>query len=355
MQNPVGWPTERMAFWDDEQWWTALIDGAIADPDPANANKRITLIHRELSLALTRIIGAGAGPTYHAWAVWASLRAGRTIREEDARWTLVAAPVGAFAAIAAPTALAAAGAGPVTRSAGALGLGLLGAFAGWRQAARLMSRTSGAILAGNKTVIDDLGRQSARFVCAFAREQDRNPATLEAFLAPLSTEPSATGGQSLLRDAYRQYFNAAVDSDPDRQAEALLLGAISAVLHEHWRLQAYIADSIPRFLRRTVTARALSFQIGTEVHSVGRDVQGPAGRSAFPETLSSIESPELQAFLDQWDRTPDTPVGSAASDWSQIGDRINYIVDLFRSRQNDPGLLGPPFTAAEQARILAMG
>ena len=217
-----------------------------------------------------------------------------------------------------------------------------------------MSRASAAILAGNKTVIDDLGRQSARFVCAFAREQDRNPERLEAFLAPLSTAPSSHGGQSLLRDAYHQYFNAAVDDDADRQAEALLLGSMSALLHEHWRLQPYIVESIPPWLRGTVTARALTFQVGDEIHSVGRDVTTPAGQPPFPETLATIESPELQAFLDQWDRTPDTPVGSAASDWSDINDRINYIVDLFRTRQNDPNLFRPPFTAAEQARILAL-
>lgn len=356
MAGAVDWPAERMAFWSDEKWWNALIDGAIGDPDPANANARITLIHRELSLALTRIIGADAGPAYHAWAVWASKRAGRSIRKEDARWTLVAAPIAGLAATALPTTLLAGRKRPAARVAGALGMGILGAVAGRWTAARLMARTSEAILGGNKTVIDDLGRQSARFVCAFADEKDRTPEGLEAFLAQLSTEPSSQGGQSMLRDAYRQYFNAALDTDPDRRAEAMLLGSMSALLHEHWRLQPFIVDSIPPFLSRPVTARALTFQVGEDVHNVGRDVQPPAGRPHFfPETLVTIESPELQRFLADWDRTPHTPVGSAASDWNDIGDRINYIVDLFRTRQDDPNLLRPPFTAAEQARILALG
>lgn len=350
MNDPVGWPSERMSHWGDQQWWTALIDGAIADPVPRNANARITLVHRELSLALTRIIGPDAGPTYHAWAVWASLRAGRTIRQEDARWTLAAAPAAGFAAGAA-AGLAA----PRARAAGALGAGLLGALAGRAAAARALSRASAAILAGNKTVIDDLGRQSARFVCAFDRPEDRTPERLAEFLAELSTEPSDRGGQSLLRDGYRQYFIAAGEADPDRRDEAMLLGSMSVLLHEHWRLQPLIVDSIPRLLRRTVTARALTFQVGREVHSVGRDVAVPAGGRPFPETLASIESSDLQAFLAQWDRTPDTTAGSAATDWIDIGDRINYIVDLFRSRQHDPGLLQPPYPADEQARILRLG
>lgn len=357
MNDPVGWPSERMAFWADEQWWQKLIDGAIADPDPASANARITLIHKELSLAMTQVIGAEAGPTYHAWAVWASLRAGRTIRKEDARWTLAVAPVVGFVTIATSgfTALVGLRTASRTRRAGSLGVGLLGALVGWRSADRTMSRTSAAILAGNKTVIDDLGRQSARFVCAFAREQDRTPEGLEAFLSKLSTEPSSQGGQSLLRDAYRQFFNAAGETDPDRRDEAMLLGSMSALVHEHWRLQPRIADSIPWPLGRLVTARALTFQVGEEVHNVGRDVAQPLGRPLFPETLATIESRDLQSFLATWDRTPHDTRGSAATDWNDIGDRINFIVDLFRTRHHDPNLLRPPFTAAEQARILALG
>ncbi len=349
--DAVGWPAERMARWGDLQWWNALIDGAIGDPDPAAANARITLVHRELSLALTGIIGAEAGPTYHGWAVWASRRAGRTIREEDARWTLAAAPAaGAAVAAAAARCLLPRRA----RRAGVPAAGLLGALAGRQAAARAMSRAGASILAGNKTVIDDLGRQSARFVCAFIRPEDRTPEGLAAFLAELSTAPSSQGGQDLLRDAYHQYFNAAAETDPDRRDEAMLLGSMSALLHEHWRLQPLIVDSMPSLLRRPVTARALTFQVGEEVHSVGRDVAAPAGRPVFPETLASIESPELQAFLARWDRTPDTTAGSAAKDWNDIGDRINYIVDLFRTRQHDPNLLRPPFTAAEQDRILRL-
>jgi len=141
MNDPVGWPSERMAFWSDEQWWQKLIDGAIADPDPASANARITLIHKELSLAMTQVIGADAGPTYHAWAVWASLRAGRTIRREDARWTLALAPVVGFVAIATSgfAALVGLRTTPRTRRVGSLGVGLLGGLVGWRTADRTLS------------------------------------------------------------------------------------------------------------------------------------------------------------------------------------------------------------------------
>ena len=245
-------------------------------------------------------------------------------------------------------------AGSVLRPAGGIGAGLFAALVCRRTASRAMARASGAILAGNKTVIDDLGRRSSQFVCAFLREADRTPEGLAAFLAELSPAPSAEGGQSLLRDAYREHFKAAQESDPDRRDEAMLLGSMSALLHEHWRLQPLIDDSIPPLLRRVVTARALTFQVGGREHSVGRDVVPPSGSPDFPVTLATIESPELRAFLAQWDRTPDTQVGSAARDRSDIGDRINYIVDLFRTHQHDPALLRPPFGPAEQGRILGL-
>ena len=355
MVNRVAeWPAARMAHWADESWWQARIDDAIADSDPAIVNARITLLHRELALALAQILGTDVAPTYHAWAVWASLKAGRTIREEEGRWTRWAAPLAGFTlcSAAALTALGVRGARTTIRTGSALGAGVLAAIVGRSVTGRALSRASKAILAGNVTVIDDVGRHSARFACAFAREEDRTPEALAVFLNTLSPEPSSHGGQSLLRDAYHQWFRAARESDPDRRDEAMLLGNLSALIHEHWRLQTFFVASIPRPLSHLVTARALAFQMGEQLIDVGRDVP-PNGVDIYPDTLATIESPELRDLLTEWDRTPNTPGGSGARDWREIGDRINFIADLFRTRLHDPGLWLPPYEASEQARILA--
>jgi hypothetical protein len=77
----------------------------------------------------------------------------------------------------------------------------------------------------------------------------------------------------------------------------------------------------------------------------------------FPATLRTIELPELRRFLDGpggWDRTPDNLTGSAARDWTKLADRMNFIVDLFRSRQSDAGLFAPPFSLG-QREIIAAG
>ena len=54
-----------------------------------------------------------------------------------------------------------------------------------------------------------------------------------------------------------------------------------------------------------------------------------------------------------WDRTPNDLVGSRAADWSNIRDRMNFIVDLFRSRHLDEGLFCDPFTDAQCRAVLA--
>lgn len=351
------WPAARIARWHDEDWWHQQIDSAIADRNAANVNARITMLHSELAAAMTRIIGTEAGPTYHAWAVWASYKAGRVIRKEEARWTLAAMPIAGLiggSALGLAALVVPGRTGKLPRTAGASGAALLGAITGWGLTRRALTRTSKSILAANVAVIDDLGRQTARFACAFAREQDRTPEALDAFLESLSPAPSAQGGQSLLRAAYRHYFNAARESRPQRRDQCVLLGNLSALLHEHWRLQRFFTAAIPRRVRRAVTAHALKFQVGSQWFSVGRDVAAPVGSDTYPPTLATIELPELQEFLSVWDRTPNSPQGSAATDWCEIGDRLNYIVDLFRCHHHNPEVWEMPYGAGEQKRILEL-
>ena len=102
-----------------------------------------------------------------------------------------------------------------------------------------------------------------------------------------------------------------------------------------------------------MTSRLLGFSVGAEAMKVSADVP-TRGPSPFPETLRTIEDPELEALLcgpHGWDRTPDTTAGSAAADWTQLSDRMNFIVDLFRSRQADPNLFAPPYSERQREMI----
>ena len=74
---------------------------------------------------------------------------------------------------------------------------------------------------------------------------------------------------------------------------------------------------------------------------LGKDVPAPPGGPLFPEDLGAIRGPELVALLAEYDRTGGTGIGSGAEDWAKLPQRMNYILNLFRSRQQDGALLSP--------------
>jgi hypothetical protein len=346
------WPAERVVQWGDAEYWEQRIDAAVGAGEPAACNRCVTVAHQELALALHAITGPGSGANFHTWAVWGSKKAGTTIRREDVPW---------FRPVAAGAAALLAGLGSASlrcppdrrrRRTGA-GAALGGSAAHW-YAGSLVSRAAARILDGNITVLDDIGRQTGRFVSTFLLPGSRTDSNLEQFLTRLRPGPARAGGQDLLRVAYSSYLAAAQRPDADGRDEQMLLGNLNAILHEHWRLDPFIDESLPRPFRQLVTRDVLNVAIGTEHLRIGEDV--PTSPTPYPVTLTTIENPALRAFLDGpggWDRSPDTTAGSGANDWTDIGDRMNYIVDLFRTRHHDPHLFRPPYPAAERDRILA--
>ena len=86
---------------------------------------------------------------------------------------------------------------------------------------------------------------------------------------------------------------------------------------------------------------------------LGRDVPRLACGAMFPAELEVLELPALRALLARLDRTPDTTRGSAARDWADLGDRMNYIVDLFRSHQQAPHMRRPLFSPNQVQAIRA--
>jgi hypothetical protein len=348
------WLASRVPHWGDPGWWETQIDAAAGTPYPALCNLRVTLTHYELSLALHSVTGPASGANFHTWAVWGSKQAGHTIRRDDVPFVPVAAAgLGAALGVGASGGFTCGSLG--RRVATSLAGGVVGAVALNRGAEALLGSAAGQILGGNVTVLAEIGRQSARFVSAFARPDDRTEQRLEDFLGGLRPGPASEGGQELLRGAYRHYFDASREADPDRRDELMLCANLLAILQEHERLEPYIDASMPHPFRRLVTERILGFTVGAQAMRVDQDVSA-AGRSPFPETLRTIESPDLRALLDGphgWDRTPDSLAGSAAHDWTKLSDRMNFIVDLFRTRQSDPSVFTPPYAAWQREMIVA--
>jgi hypothetical protein len=223
---------------------------------------------------------------------------------------------------------------------------------------RELDTASRAILGGNITVLDDIGHATGHYVATFVDRPGPDPDRLAAFLATLRPGPATQGGQDLLKTAFAHYDRARLAPALGTKHQHMLLANLNAILHEHLRLQPYIAESMPRLLRRWITARLLGFSLGASRLSVHQDVPAadPAARAGFPATLVQLDNPDLLGFLagaDGWDRTPDSLVGSRAADWTDIHDRMNYICDLFRAHHCDPTLFSAPYTDAQAVAIAA--
>jgi hypothetical protein len=299
--------------------WTRVIAEACAEPDPARCNERITRVHYGLSEALANAIGRDAGPNFHSWAVWGSCKAGYTIRQEDMRSAvrnamLIAGACGLLVGIASGLLAGRWMQWHNDLAAATLGAAL-GAFTG-AVSGRLIAvwsrrKASRLVLAGNRTVLEDIGTQSARFLDLL--EAGATPADRAAFFAGLRPGPSETHGQARLGIAFRAYLDAVDAPDLHARRAAMIAANCEIVYHEHIRLDPYIRGAMPLIIRRCATRRAMQYQIGDDRLTVYEDVPG----SASP---------------------------TAARNWAHIEERMRYVFALFRRYHEAPGVFAAPFS-----------
>lgn len=312
------------------------IDEALSHQDPARCNRAITQMHYRLSQALSAVVGTQAGANFHSWAVWGSKKAGVTIRQEDLDTALRDASwaggvSGGLVGLAVARRLRHPVWYPVGLVSGTLAGSLTGrAIARWsrKKAARL-------VLDGNRLVLDDIGRQTARFCAAFEDRQKLTLASLDVFCRRLE-EP-------LLRQAFHHYGMAGLESHPSQRCQHAYFANLLAILHEHEKLQPYIARSMPFIVKRCVTKRLMRFEIGALSLSVSEDVPPLSGMRNFPEMLETLTLPELLSFLSRWERRSHDLEHTRATDWSRIEQRLAYIVGLFRRFHLDPSVVAYPF------------
>lgn len=319
----------------------AVLDEVVANPDPAEANRDITCAHHELSVLLDRRLGPDAGANFHTWAVWGSREAATTIGRNDVSG--LTARVGGIAG-AAGALLGAVLAGPGGGACGAL----LGAAAGAAFTRRALDRARYHVAHGNRIVVDEIGGVTARFVTAFANDTEPDADHLSNFLAWLRPGPTAAGGQDELARAFTAYHRAAFELDLRRKHQLVFAANCRIVAHEHIRLQRDIAAAMPRALRRWITRKLLNYRVGPERLHVACDltsVDGPTYPTAL-DALTELEAKEVVAALRDRHRPEGSLAGSGAKDWSSYAQRMNYVVELFRTRHLSPDVFAAPYDVA---------
>lgn len=293
--------------------------------DPVLRNVWITYTYHRLDHALAGPLG-GDDLSWCAFGTWASKTAGRFIRGEFVRDPLDLLSTGA-------------------RAFGYASLGL-------------DTDIRHCVATGNRLVFAELAPLFRELVELFTHPAAERSERAQQFLARLKPGATEGGGQDPLRRAFEAYL-AAADA-PDTAARARLIFLANALVgrHEQTRLQPAIAAALDAPLaampdtgpfdvagefRTTLTRWLMTIDLPTGSYQLGADVPRlPDGRM-FPEPLEKLDDAELLALLREIDRTPDSTRGSAATDWTSLADRMNYIVDLFRSRQRDFTLRCAPF------------
>lgn len=339
-------------------------------------NRRITVAYSDISERLAALIAGGYGGTWHAnwctYATWSSKTIGTWI-EDDPR---------------AP---------PETSKARAQ-----------RHARRFLRRVGHLIVgredgasyrclaAGNRFVFMEVGLVVATFLEMFddlERQPGQPPdedawsaywARMRLTLRELSQlDPSWMLTEAPepvdLRLGMRQYYEALFTDDPNERAELVLAGNLLIGAYEQRRVDGYIRSALALFTKRAIRAlvrhrdgmvkgkvrqalsrtyariltRGLVLNTHDESLVLARPLEPPPGADClFQDHLDTITTPLLQALLTRYDLTEGKRRRRCSRNWLLYDDRMSYITNLFRSRQQHQPLFTRPFeTEVEQALL----
>ncbi len=359
-------------------------DAIAAMTDPVLRNLWITQRYHELAVEL-RDAGAGEDATWCAFAVWASKTAGATIRKE-------LLPAKAQRLLFD---------NEVTQSAlHTLREGVAGHA--WtrlltheplaRAVEKVVTDVSNAIAEGNVLVFAELAPIFSSLVAARRGPGPSSPEDLLKALTPALSALEASGIDAAPARAAFDAYARALTSTKDRAALVLAANTL-AVAHEQQRLQpaiqsalnAPISDTLKEVVEHdllghlpsaearrvldhltddicatlnqawdvALTEAIMQLVTAAETFDLRRDVP-PIDGVLFPPALHDLAGTPAEEVVAVWDRTGGTGQHSGADDWCELGDRMNYIVNLFRSRQRNAALFDPPFTV-EQLAVMARG
>lgn len=120
------------------------------------------------------------------------------------------------------------------------------------------------------------------------------------------------------------------------------------------RLLAPLLRRVEDDWTHAATECLMTLGLPDRVLRIGDDLPPLPYGSLFPSSLRSPSLPSLVEILRELDRSRDSLRDTAAHDWTSLADRMNYLADFFRSRQQDLRLLHtPPFTETQTEAIRA--
>lgn len=254
---------------------------------------------------------------------------------------------------------------------------------------------------GNLKVFEELAPHFERLITTFEGaatfDADQHDAFLKGF-RPGSVEEK--DGQDLLRQAFSHYIYAIYELEQKQKAERILLANTLVGLHEQKRLQpqiesalnapikdtlgARIRETVQRFIpgshkhleddlikmfnpllteaediwRSEATRHMMTLKIADEVLDLGSHLAAMNGINLYPRDLENLKNPDVVVFMSEhytpWDpEHQDQLPPPGSTDWAVLKQRMDYIIGLFRSRQQKATMYNLPFTPEQIAEIRA--
>jgi hypothetical protein len=258
----------------------------------------------------------------------------------------------------------------------------------------VLTEISADIAAGNLKVFSELGPVFSTMIEAFDKPLEEEKPAIETLLASLIPGDTESGGQHMLANAVRDFYAAKHEMDRKRKAELMLRANAQTGLHEQIRLQPYIAAAMEAPIHHNFmiaihkvvkektpehkhhllhdTFNHLFHPIAQKAHDawlkmsthylmtlvlpdgiihLGQDLTCPKDCSLFPEHLSEPRDEDLIVLLKKYEAHLNTPIRSHARNWSVLNDRMHFILNLFRSRQQHRPLHESPFNPEQVHKI----
>ena len=358
----------------------------VAITSPVVRNLEITYCYSRLAAACAMRTGEGAN--WCTYATWASRQAGRTIRGEDllehlgrrlgqSRWVLH--PIATLWRL-----LLRRGLFQRETRIGRLTNELHTPFDAFE-------RASNAVACGNLKVFEEIGLQFARYLHHCPADAPPDAPEVRLFLADLRPGDPPEG-QRLLSQAFARYQRLRFERNPKTRAELALLANLEIGLHEQTRLQPEILEALDSAseTQRDLGRRALEALVpsatrwwpvvrgpaaaamGVVAHAIQRAASRVAreaitdsfmiltlpGRvltlgthlaDAYPDALAEPADTELNELLARFEPVAPALDDCGAQDWSDLDQRMHYIVHLFRAFHLSAQLSQDPYDADQVA------
>ena len=252
----------------------------------------------------------------------------------------------------------------------------------------ILTRVSLLLSKGNLMIFQEVAKPYVDLVNTFGHDWQPNETKFQAFVdrhfIPGHFED---GGQEWLIESCACFYQARFTTDAKKKAELILMGNLLLGYHEQSRLQPIIEKSIAvpfdvltegmlpdddlkplsrrgkmaqraiglsrQMILRSITRMWMAYSLPTRSLRVGKDLVAPTGMTNFPRHLIIIENPRCQELVLTFDNDLNTLAGSAAGNWGNLMDRMNFLVTFFRSYQHYQLLYNKPFLDSQIAMIEA--